>query len=366
MTPSIPAGPSRRGARRPPPGPMAAPPDRPRAGRCPPRSAVLGLLLLAAVGCAGTSRFRLEPPAGDAALGLTFGAPREASEAALRAAGIPFAPARDDPETLIAARCPRAPAGIPCRLSFGPTGLYAAQLEAAPEDAARLVAAAESGLGRPTRREAAAADAADGATSLLAAWERDGWTIGVTRARARDASPGAVLRVERDAVAPPVVAGVPLGRTRAEVEALLARQGAVLVQRDAEATTWLGCPLGDAGALTCVVSWVGGRAASVTEVHPTPARDRDALAAWRALAERFAGEIGRPPVTSECPADGPERATGDCTATWGSERLAIVVGAHRNAGGERRGVISVYTAWSWPPLAREGAGAPGERGAGPP
>jgi hypothetical protein len=300
----------------------------------------------------------MERPAGDSALGLAFGAPREAAEEALRAAAIPFTPAPGDPDAILATRCPAAPAAVPCRLSFGPTGLHAVQLEAPAADAGRLLSAVEGGLGRPTRRGEAGAQPEGGTAALVAAWERDGWTVAVSRAAPQGGSPAAVLRVERDAVAPPVVAGVPLGRRRGEVEPLLAQQGAVLVQRDAEATTWLGCPHGDGAALTCVVSWVGDRAASVTEVHPTPTRDREALAAWRALAARFAGEIGWQPATSDCPADGPERATGDCTATWGTERLAIVVGAHRNAGGERRGVISVYTAWSWPPLAREGAGAP--------
>jgi len=158
---------------------------------------------------------------------------------------------------------------------------------------------------------------------------------------------------------PPVVAGVPLGRRRADVEHVLQQQGAVVVQKDDEATTYLGCPLGDGAAVTCVVMFQDERAASVTEVHPTPPEDDEALAAWKVFAARLATEIGRDPVTS-CPPTGPERATGDCTAIWASERLVIVVGAHRNAGGKHRGGISVYTAWSYPPLAPEGGAAPGE------
>jgi hypothetical protein len=131
------------------------------------------------------------------------------------------------------------------------------------------------------------------------------------------------------------------------------------VARDDEATTYLGCPKGDGAALTCVVSFVDDRAASVTEVHPTPAEDQEALASWRVLAGRWTAEIGRDPVTF-CPASGPERATGDCTATWSSERLVIVVGAHRNAGGDHRGVLSVYTAWSYPSVAPGGAEGQGE------
>lgn len=315
----------------------------------------LAALALLAGGCASISYAPMERPTGSTAFGLAFGDSREAVEASLRDAGIPFAVSPADPDALVAARCPRAPAATPCRLVFGPRGLYAAQIEAPSSDAGRLVSAAEGGLGKPTR-QGDAESKSDGQPSLVAAWDGGGWTVGVSRLEPKDAGASAVLRVERDAVAPPVVAGVPLGRRRAEVEHALELQGAVVVQRDDEATTYLGCPGGDAAALTCVVSFVDDRAMSVTEVHPTPALDEEALDAWRALAARWTTEIGRQPATA-CPAAGPERATGDCTATWGTDRLVIVVGAHRNAGGDHRGVISVYTAWSYPTVTMTSARA---------
>jgi hypothetical protein len=319
----------------------------------------LAAVLLLAGGCASVSYSRLEKPAGAVAMGLSFGAPRASVEATLRDAGIPFTDAPGDPDAVVASRCPDGPTRTTCRLIFGPKGLYAAQVEAPPSDAGKLVSAAESGLGDPTRRGEPDAGAAEGAPTVLAAWDRDGWTVGVTQQAAGRAGGTAVLRVELDAVAPPVVAGVPLARRRAEVEHVLEQQGAVVVQRDDEATTYLGCPLGDGSAVTCVISFQDDRAASVTEVHPTPTEDDEALAAWKVFAARLTTEIGRDPVTS-CPPTGPERATGDCTAVWASDRLVIVVGAHRNAGGKHRGGISVYTAWSYPSLAPEGGGAPGE------
>ena len=149
---------------------------------------------------------------------------------------------------------------------------------------------------------------------------------------------------------------MPLGRLRADVELALERQGAVLVQRDDTASTYLGCPQGAPEALSCLVLFRGGRAAAVTEIHPAAAGDREALAAWRGLARRFERDVGRPPQTS-CPDAGPDRVGGDCTATWTSDRLVVVVGAHRNAGASHRGTISVYTAFTYPVLA---AGAEGE------
>jgi len=319
----------------------------------------LAAVLLLAGGCASVSYVRLERPAGTAAMGLTFGAPRDAVEGALRDAGIPFTGAPGDADAVIASRCPTAPTRTSCRLLFGPKGLYAAQVEVPRADAGKLIAAAEKGLGAPTRRGEPDAKTEGGVAAVLAAWDRDGWTVGVSQQAATNSGGAAVLRVELDAVAPPVVAGVPLGRMRADVEHVLEGQGAVVVQRDDEATTYLGCPLGDTSAVTCVVTFQGSRAASVTEVHPTPPEDDEALAAWKVFAARLTTEFGRDPVTS-CPPSGPERATGDCTAIWASDRLIVVVGAHRNAGGKHRGGISVYTAWSYPSLAPEGGAAPGE------
>lgn len=316
----------------------------------------LAAVLLLAGGCATASYARLERPSGTTAFGLPFGQSREAVEGALRDAGIAFTAPPADPDAIVATSCPAAPARTACRLVFGPRGLYAAQIEAPAADAGRLVSAAEDSLGKPTRRGEPGAKADDGLPVLVAGWDRDGWTVGVTQLTVPGGSPAAALRVELDSATPPVVAGVPLGRRRADVEHVLELQGAVLVQRDDEATTYLGCPKGDGAALTCVISYVDGRAASVTEVHPTPPLDDEALDAWKSLAGRLATEIGRQPATV-CPPAGPERATGDCTATWGSERLVIVVGAHRNAGGEHRGVISVYTTWSYPSVAPSGAPA---------
>lgn len=307
--------------------------------------AVLALLL--AGGCASVSYSRMERPTGTSALGLSFGQPREAVEASLRAQEIPFSELPGDPDSLLASRCPSAPSNAPCRLVFGPRGLYAAQIEAPAGDEGRLVSAAEEGLGSPTRSGGDAAKREDSANLVVATWDRDGWTVGVTRHAPPDGTPTAELRVELDAASPPVVVGVPLGRRRAVVERALEMQGAVVVQRDDEATTYLGCPKGDGSALTCVVSFAEDRASAVTEVYSTPAADDEALAAWRVLSGRWAAEIGRPPATF-CPETGPERATGDCTSTWGSERLVVVVGAHRNAGGDHRGVISVYTSWNYP------------------
>lgn len=308
------------------------------------------VLLAALTGCASLSYGALSPPGDGAALGLAFGAERAAAEEALRAAGIGARPAADDPDALVADRCPSAPAAAPCRLFFGPRGLYAAQLEVPASDAGALAGAVAKGLGRPDRGADPAATAAEGVPALLAGWIRPGWTVTVARLATPSRPALALLRVERDEAAPPVVAGVALGRLRAEVELALERQGAVLVQRDGGTSTYLGCPQGEAEALSCVVVFRGGRAASVTEVRPAAGDDREALAAWRVLARRFERDVGRPPQTV-CPAGGPDRVGGGCTATWTSDRLVVVVGAHRNAGARHRGTISVYTAFSYPPLA---------------
>ncbi|HET7825212.1 MAG TPA: hypothetical protein VFK90_07755 [Anaeromyxobacter sp.] len=305
----------------------------------------LALAVCAAIvgGCASSRSARFAAPDGGAALGLPFGRDRAAAERTLRDAGTPFRPASDDPDAIVADRCPSSPVAAPCRLVFGPVGLYAAELEVPAADAGALVSAVEGGLGRPDGG-GDAPRAAEG-SSLVAAWHRPGWSWTVARTGAV-----AALRVESDTAAPPVVAGVALGRLRADVEGALARQGATLVQRDATATTYLGCPQGASDALSCVVIFAGGRAASVTEIHPAASDDRGALDAWEVLARRFEKDIGRPPSTA-CPESGPDRVGGDCTATWASDRLTVVVGAHRNAGASHRGAISVYTAFTYPPLA---------------
>jgi hypothetical protein len=291
----------------------------------------------------------MAPPDGASALGLEFGAERDAVVGALRSGGIAVRDAPDDADAVVAERCPSAPAQGPCRLSFGPQGLYAAELEVPASEEAALRSAVEGGLGAPDRADEPSPPA-EGIPTLLATWRRPAWTVTVARAAPHVSPATVVLRVEHEPAAPPVVAGVPLGRLRDDVELALERQGAVLAQRDETASTYLGCPQGAPEALSCVVLFRAGRAASVTEVHPAAASDRESLAAWRVLARRYERDIGRPPETA-CPDAGPDRVTGDCTATWASDRLVVVVGAHRNAGASHRGTISVYTAFTYPVLA---------------
>jgi hypothetical protein len=314
-------------------------------------AAALAIPVLALAGCAALGHGRVDPPQGTKAFGLEFGADRAAAERALAAEGIEVRPAPYDPDALVAGRCPGAPVKAPCRLFFGPQGLYAAQVEVDAGDAPALAAAVERGLGRPDR--AGDPRAADGAPVLVAGWDRPGWTVAVTRGGGSDGG-HALCRVEYDRFAPPVVAGVPLGRLRSDVEHALEIQGATLVQRDEGTTTYLGCPQGASDAVSCVVIFRGGRAAAVSEIRPAAGNDSAALSAWRILAKRFEREIGRAPETV-CASSGPDRIEGDCTATWSSDRLVVVVGAHRNAGSSHRGAISVYTAFTFPPLGATGA-----------
>jgi hypothetical protein len=309
---------------------------------------ILALALL--WGCASLRYDRLEAPSGSRALGLDFGAPRATTEASLRAAGIPFHAAPADADALLADRCPGSPVRGSCRLLFGPRGLYAAELEAPASDADALADAVRKGLGRPDR--VGDAPPQDGAPALVAGWDRPGWTVTVMRGGAGAA---AVCRVEYDVASPPVVAGVPLGRLRDDVEHALDVQGATVVQRDGGTSTYLGCPQGSGEALSCVVSFRQGRAAAVTEILPIVPDDAGALASWRILAKRFERDIGRAPETA-CPPYGPDRVAGDCTATWLSDRLVVTVGAHRIAGAKHRGAISVYTSFTYPPLATKGDG----------
>jgi hypothetical protein len=304
------------------------------------------VLGLAAAGCAaGPKLQRLEPPAGAQAFGLTFGASRGQAESALANAGARAGADPADEDALVADRCQGVPVPGPCRLRFGPAGLYAAEQDVPLDRAGALVDAVAEGLG-PPRRPAGAAE------GVLAAWEPPGWTVAVARHPDRQ-PPVATLRAAWDDATPPVVAGVPLGHRRAEVEATLAQQGAVLIQRDEEATSWLGCPLGEPEAVSCTVTFRRGRAATVTEVLGGSADDRTTLEAWRARAAAMAREIGRP-GEERCPPGGPERLGGDCTVTWSSARLAVTVGAHRSAGTQHRGTLSVYTGYAYPPLTAEG------------
>jgi hypothetical protein len=73
------------------------------------------------------------------------------------------------------------------------------------------------------------------------------------------------------------------------------------------------------------------------------------MEAWRVRVDAMARDIGRE-AEVVCPPGGPERLGGDCTATWRTDRLVVVVGAHRSPGGQHRGAISVYTGYSYPPL----------------
>lgn len=314
------------------------------------RAAATVLAALAFAGCVFGGYSRMPAPDGARALGLEFGADRAATERALRDARVAARPAPDDPDALLAERCPVTPVEGPCRLLFGPQGLYAAEVEVPARDASSLASSVEKGLGVPDRAPSEQAAAAEGLSTLVAGWVRSGWTISVSTTPAAVQPALAVLRVEYDETAPPVVAGIPLGRVRQHVEHALERQGALVVQRDAGTTTYLGCPHGAADALSCVVLFRGGRAAAVTEILPGAGDDRAALAAWRVVAKRFERDIGRAPETI-CPDYGPDRVAGDCTATWSSERLTVVVGAHRNAGSSHRGAIAVYTAFTYPPLA---------------
>jgi hypothetical protein len=305
-----------------------------------PSGRLAGLLLCAlSAACATGGLRRLEPPAGPAAFGLRFGAPRAEVEASLAAAGVASRPDPGDADALVAERCPGAPVPGPCRLLLGPAGLYAAEQDVPVAQASALAAAVTRGLGPPGR--AAAGD-------LVAAWEPPGWTVAVARHEVLT-PPVATLRAEFDAATPPTVAGVPLGRRRADVELTLRLQGATPIQRDEDATSYLGCPRGDADAISCTVTIREDRAAAVTEVLPGDPDDRRAMAAWRARSDAMAREIGRQPEI-RCPPGGPERVEGDCTATWSTERLVVVVGAHRSPGGQHRGAISVYLGFSYPPL----------------
>lgn len=322
------------------------------------RTAAIGgaVALLVLGGCAAVAPRGMAPPDGAHALGLEFGRSRADVERALVDAGIAARPAAGDPDALVAARCPDAPVDAPCRLAFGPGGLFAADVEAPVDEAPKLVAAAERGLGAPARR--ASGTTAVGADAVLAAWDRPGWTVAVSR-RATPGGAGAIaaLSVEWDDAAPPVVAGVPLARARAAVEAALARAGAMLASRDADTTTYLGCPQGAPDAVSCTILFRAGRAASVTELHPAPPDDRPALETWQVQVARMEKDIGRAPAVT-CPADGPDRVSGDCTATWSTARLVVAVGAHRNPGSRHRGAITVYTTWSYPPLARDAEAVP--------
>jgi len=299
------------------------------------------LLLPLAGGCqAGPGLRRLAPPSGAEAFGVTFGSSRAAVERQLAAAGDRPRPEPADLDALVVDRCTGAPVEGRCVLHFSPGGLYALEQRVPLADAGALVGAVKAVLGEP------AAGPAGG--EVVASWEPPGWSVAVTR-HPDWKPPAATVRAEYDAAAPPVVAGVPLGRLRADVEALLEAQGAARIQRDAEATSYLGCPLGEGDAVGCTITFRRGRAAAVTEVLPTSGDDEAAMASWRARVAAVERDIGRTPVVS-CPSSGPDRVEGDCTATWSTSRLQVVIGAHRNQGGQHRGPIGVYLGFGYPLL----------------
>lgn len=325
----------------------------------PGRAALLAALLGACATARPPAAAPVEPPAGARLHGLEFGQGRAAAEAALRAAGVEARADPADEDTLVAARCPGAAGAGACRLLFGPAGLYASEVRARASGEAELgglLASLSGAWGEPDR------DWHPGPGSpVVSHWETGGWTVAVSR------DPGAaeaLVRCEWDAATPPTVAGVPLGARREAVEALLARRGAVRVDADAQATTFLGCPDGAPEAHTCVVEFHGGRAAAVVEVFPRHDDDREAMAAWRARSAELEREIGKPPAVA-CPAAGPDRAAGSCTASWAGQRLAVTVGAQRGPGGRHRGAISLWTSWAYPPLLPAAPG-PLEPGQAPP
>jgi hypothetical protein len=311
--------------------------------------AALAAALLSA-GCAAggkvaTAPARIEPPlTGPAAFGVEFGAERAAVEARLSQAGVAAQPDPGDQDALRLERCPGAPAAAPCRLLFGPAGLYALEQDVPAAQADELVSAAGRWLGAPRRPQGKD-------QAVLAAWEPPGWTVAVAR-HAQLTPPVATLRAEWDEATPPLVSGVPLGRRRGDVELVLRLQGATLIQQDDESTSYLGCPLGDGDAVSCTITWRQGRAAAVTELWPASGDDQAAMDAWKARADAMEKEIGRPPQRV-CPSGGPERVGGDCTASWSSDRLLVVVGAHRSPGGQHRGPIAVYVGYAYPPLGRD-------------
>ncbi len=293
---------------------------------------------------AGCATARTPPPLagpqGDRLHGLAFGSARPAVEAALLAAGLGARPDAEDVEILHLDRCPGPTPSGPCRLLFGPAGLYASEQElgaSSDGEVEGLVAAVTRAFGPPEREPRHASGPA-----LAARWERGGWTVALWRPAG---AARALLRAEWDAATPPVVAGVSLGRRRAAVESYLLRRGAVEVDRDASTTSYLGCPDGAPSAHACVVEFHGNRAAAVVEVSGRIEDDWAAQAAWRARTAELTRLLGRPPEVT-CP----EGAVEGCLASWRGDRLSVVVGAQRGKGSRRRGSLSVYVAWSYPPL----------------
>jgi len=290
--------------------------------------------------CAAARPVPLGGPQGSRLHGLPFGSPRSEVEAALQAAGLRARPDADDAEILHLERCPGETPPGPCRLLFGPAGLYASELE--------LEAQGEGGLSALVAGVTRAFGPPDGdahhlpGAGVAAHWERSGWTVALSRP---PEATRALLRAEWDAATPPVVAGVPLGRRRAAVEAHLLRRGAIEVDRDARTTSYLGCPDGAPSAHACVVEFHGNRAAAVVEVSGRIEEDFEAQAAWRARTAELARLLGRAPATT-CPEGAVER----CVATWTGDRLAVVAGVERGRGGRRRGALSVYVSWAYPPL----------------
>lgn len=323
--------------------------------------AALAALLLASCVTGGTPRpssSSVTPPAAPTDkrfLGLVFGKSIGDTEAALKEARI--AARREGPDELIADRCPEAALPGPCRLEFGPAGLFAAAVAipvAGATEVEDLLVRLAPVLGRATRLgEPEAALEGSGTFSARFA-DTTGFGIAVEVVRT-DGAGVAVLRAEHEDLAPPQVAGVRLARSRVRNEALFGARGIEALEREDEAATvFRRCPQGSDGARACRIDYREGQVAAVTEVYGSFRDGPAALAEWhrrtRALAEEIGVEAG-----AECPADGPPPG-GDCTASWAdqaNERLLVVVGAHQNASGPRRGEITVYALWGWPPLLKK-------------
>jgi hypothetical protein len=295
------------------------------------------------------------PPRDRRFLGLPFGKSIADTEADLARLGITAR--REGPDELIADRCPETALPGPCRLEFGPAGLFAAAV-ATPvpgaEGVEELLVRLAPALG-PATRVGEPEAALEGSGTFSA---RFGGAAGFGLALEAVASAGAalaVLRAEHEDLAPPQVAGVRLARSRARNEALFEARGIPALEREDEAATvFRRCPQGSEGARACRIDYREGKVAAVTEVYGSFKDGPAALAEWHRRTQALAEEIGVA-AGAECPAEGPPPG-GDCTASWAdpaNERLLVVVGAHQNASGLRRGEITVYALWGWPPLLKK-------------
>ncbi len=139
------------------------------------RVMALAFFSIASINCGSLRYGRMAPPDGARALGIDFGIQRDAAERTLRDRGIPVREVPDDSTALLADRCPDAPLNAPCRLLFGPNGLYAAQVEVPEAEASRLTRAAKRSLGEPD--SISEGQLTPGVlVAPIASWRRPGWT----------------------------------------------------------------------------------------------------------------------------------------------------------------------------------------------